>query len=184
MPPAADRRDAILAAARTLVLRHGLRGTSMEAIARTAGVAKPTLYAYFADKSVIFQALVEAVLAEWRSQILPILTGDGDVVERINHALVEKHRAVMTLLAQTPHADELWGEHDRSAAPQFAAFDQELADAVEAALTAAGAARARLLTQVLLAASAGIGRKAKNSAELGPAMRLVTERLLRPDLAP
>lgn len=184
MPPAANRRDAILAAARTLVLRHGLRGTSMEAIARTAGVAKPTLYAYFADKSVIFQALVEAVLAEWRSQILPILTGDGDVVERINHALVEKHRAVMTLLAQTPHADELWGEHDRSAAPQFAAFDQELADAVEAALTAAGAARARLLTQVLLAASAGIGRKAKNSAELGPAMRLVTERLLRPDLAP
>lgn len=184
MPPAADRRDAILAAARTLILRHGLRGTSMEAIARAAGVAKPTLYAYFSDKRVIFQTLVDAVLAEWRSQILPILAAEGDVVERINRAMVEKHRAVMTLLAETPHADELWGEHDRSAVQQFAEFDQELATAVEAALIAAGAARARLLTQVLLAASAGIGRKAKSPAELGPAMRLVTERLLRPDLPP
>ena len=184
MPPAADKRDVILAAARTLILRHGLRATSMEAIARAAGVAKPTLYAYFGDKGVIFRALVDEVLADWRGLILPIVTGDGDIVERINRALVEKHRAVMSLLAETAHADELWGEHDRSAAPQFAQFDQDLAMEIEHQLAAAGVHRARFLTQVLLAASAGIGRKARSPAELGPALRLVTERLLRPEVPP
>ena len=58
MKSSPGKREAILAAARTLFLKHGLRGTSMEAIAREAGIAKPTLYAYFPDKAAIFSALL------------------------------------------------------------------------------------------------------------------------------
>ncbi len=176
------KREVILAAAQELLLKHGLRGTSMEAIAREAGIAKPTLYAYFPDKVGIFEALTAQLIAGWRQDFLTALRGEGDVVQRIGAALNAKHKAVMRLLAGSPHADELYGEHDRLAAPQFRVLDAELAAALEAELTAAGVLRARLVTQLLLAASFGIGHKAQSPAELGPALRLLTERLVRPEL--
>ena len=43
-------------------------------------------------------------------------------------------------------------------------------------------ARPRPLAQLLLAGAYGIGRKAQSAAEIGPAIRLLTERLLRPEL--
>jgi len=48
-PPAnlADRRAAIVGAARAVFGRHGLEAASMRLIAREAGVAAPTLYLYF-----------------------------------------------------------------------------------------------------------------------------------------
>jgi AcrR family transcriptional regulator len=182
MVAAEGRREAILAAARGLILKHGLRGTSMEAIARDAAIAKPTLYAYFPDKAAIFAALVEQVIVEWRGEFLAALHGPGDVAERVGAALVAKHKAALRLLAGSPHAEELYGEHDRSAAPQFALLEAELAAALEAELAAAGMTRARFVTQLLLAASYGIGRKAQAAAELGPALRLLAERLIRPEL--
>jgi hypothetical protein len=88
----------------------------------------------------------------------------------------------MLLLSGSPHAAELYSERDRLAGPQFRELDRELAAALEAELTDAGIGRARLLTQLLLAASGGIGHKATSPAELGPALRLLTERLIRPEL--
>ena len=176
------KREPILTAAGTLLLKHGLRGTSMEAIARAAGIAKPTLYAYFPDKTAIFAALVEQVIASWRRDFLAALAGDGDVVQRVGAALTAKHKGAMKLLADSPHAAELYGEHDRLAAPQFRMLDNELAAALERELARAGVARARLLTQMLLAASFGIGHKAQSPTELGPALRLLAERLIRPEL--
>lgn len=182
MAPGEAKREAILQAAQGLMLKHGLRGTSMEAIAREAGVAKPTLYAYFADKPAVFAALVERLIAEWRDNFIAGLRGEGDIVQRVDAALTAKHKGAMRLLAGSPHAAELYGEHERTTAPQFRAFDAEVAAALEAELTAAGVARPRLLTQLLLAASFGIGHKASSPAELGPALRLLAERLLRPEL--
>jgi AcrR family transcriptional regulator len=176
------KREAILEAAQRLLLKHGLRGTSMEAIARAAGVAKPTLYAYFADKPAIFTALVERLIAGWRTDFLAALRGEGDIVQRVGAALTAKHKGAMRLLAGSPHAAELYGEQERLAAAQFRGFDAEIAGALEAELAAAGVARPRLLTQLLLAASFGIGHKATAPAELGPALRLLAERLLRPEL--
>jgi AcrR family transcriptional regulator len=176
------RSEAILDAAQELVLKHGLRGTSMEAIAGRAGIAKPTLYAYFPDKPAVFAALLDRLIAAWRGEFLTALAGEGDVVQRIAAALTAKNKAVWRLLAQSPHADELYEEHDRGGAAQFAALERELGDTIEHELTLAGIARARLFAQLLMAASYGIGRKAQSPAELGPALRLITERLVRPEL--
>ena len=182
MAPGEGKREVILAAAQTLMLRHGLRGTSMEAIAREAGIAKPTLYAYFADKSAVFAALVDRLIAEWRENFIAALRGEGDLVQRVGAALTAKNKGAMRLLAGSPHAAELYGEHDRVAAQQFRTYDREVADALEVELSMAGIARARLLAQLLLAASFGIGHKAQSPAELGPALRLLAERLVRPEL--
>jgi AcrR family transcriptional regulator len=180
--PAEARREGILDAAQALVLKHGLRGTSMEAIARQAGVAKPTLYAYYPDKTTVFAAVLDRLIEAWRNEFTTALRGDGDVVRRIGTAMTAKHKAVWRLLENSPHADELYEEHDRGWATQFAAFEVELGIAMEAELVAAGVARARLMTQLLLAAGYGIGRRAQSVAELGPAFRLLAERLLRPEL--
>jgi AcrR family transcriptional regulator len=177
------KREAILLAAQELLLKHGLRGTSMEAIARQARIAKPTLYAYFPDKIAIFQTLVDAVIAEWRDNFVGALSGDdGDIVQRVGAALTAKNKGAMRLINASPHAGELYDAHDRIAGAQFRSFDAEVAAALEAALNQAGVARARLVTQMLLAASFGIGHKATNPAELGPALRLLAERLIRPEL--
>ncbi len=182
MKESAGKQARILEAAARLFLKHGLRGTSMEAIAREAGIAKPTLYAYFADKQAVFVALTAQLIEGWRADFLMALRGDGDIVQRVAVALIAKHRAVMRLLANSPHAAELYGEHDRLAAPPFSVLDAEMAAALEAELAQAGVARPRLLAQLLLAASYGVGQKAQSPAELGPALRLLSERLIRPEL--
>ena len=81
MKSTAGKREAILEAAQGLFLTHGLRGTAMEAIARDAGIAKPTLYAYFPDKGAIFAALLGQLIATWRQDFLTALHGQGDVVQ-------------------------------------------------------------------------------------------------------
>ena len=98
MAPAEARKEGILDAAQTLVLKHGLRGTSMEAIARQAGVAKPTLYAYYPDKAAVFAALLERLIGAWRAEFLAALRGDGDVVQRIAAAMTAKHTSARRLL--------------------------------------------------------------------------------------
>ena len=184
MKSSSSKRETILASAQALFLKHGLRGTSMEAIARDAGIAKPTLYAYFPDKAAIFSMLLEQLIATWRHDFLAALQGEGDVVKRVGAALTAKYKGAMRLLAGSAHAGELYGEGDRLSSGPLAALDRELAAALEGELARAGIVRARLLAQMLLAAGYGIGHKAQSPAELGPALRLLAERLIRPELPP
>ncbi len=177
-----SKRGRILQAAHALVLKHGLRGTSMEAIARAAGIAKPTLYAYFADKPEIFAALTGELIATWRAECLAALRWEGGVVQRVAAALTARHKAALRLRAASPHAAELFGGADSAAGAPLTAFETELGAAIEWELTAAGATRPRLLAQLLLAASSGIAQRATSPAELGPAIRLLSERMIGPEL--
>lgn len=56
--------DQVLEGAREVFLANGFEGTSMDDIARVAGVSKATLYSYFPDKRVLF---TEVVTTECRS---------------------------------------------------------------------------------------------------------------------
>ncbi|HEX3692563.1 MAG TPA: helix-turn-helix domain-containing protein [Solirubrobacteraceae bacterium] len=53
------RRPLVLDVAFELFLQHGYRGTSMDAVARAAGVSKPVIYACFASKAELFGALLD-----------------------------------------------------------------------------------------------------------------------------
>jgi TetR/AcrR family transcriptional repressor of mexJK operon len=57
-PPDPRKRRAIARAATRLFLQRGFAGTSMDAVARAAGVSKLTVYAHFGDKDRLFQAIV------------------------------------------------------------------------------------------------------------------------------
>ena len=119
-----ERRARIVDAARHLILRQGLRATTMEAIAREAKIAKPTLYGYFPDKEAVFAAIIQALVDDIRAAVDAALHGEGDVVARVGGALAAKYKVVAKLLEGSPHADELYSEHGRSAAAQFAAVEQ------------------------------------------------------------
>jgi AcrR family transcriptional regulator len=62
------RRPQVLDAALQLFLERGYEGTSMDSVARAAGVTKPVVYACFAGKDELFRALLrreeERILAE------------------------------------------------------------------------------------------------------------------------
>jgi AcrR family transcriptional regulator len=54
-----SKRRQILDGARKVFMDLGFDGASMGEIARSSGVSKGTLYVYFADKSRLFEAIVE-----------------------------------------------------------------------------------------------------------------------------
>lgn len=57
----------ILQGAMQEFLHYGYAGTSMDRVAATAGVSKPTVYSYFHDKEGLFQSLIKYV-AQTRCQ--------------------------------------------------------------------------------------------------------------------
>ncbi len=52
--------DQVLAGARTIFMRDGFEGASVDDIAREAGVSKATLYSYFPDKRLLFLEVANA----------------------------------------------------------------------------------------------------------------------------
>lgn len=68
-----SNRDAILDAALRCFLAQGFGQTSMEAVAREAGVARRTVFNQFAGKEVLFTAAVERV---WRAFPVVDITRD------------------------------------------------------------------------------------------------------------
>lgn len=173
-----ERRARILDAAQDLFLQNGLRGTSMEAIAKAAGVAKPTLYAYFADKDVVFASLAERVFDEWRTLVSLELSGPGSADERIARALTAKLKAYFRLVQTSPHAEEIYGENSKLLSGPLGAFEGWLEEEFTAALVAEGHRDARQHIQVLLACAVGLAARARYIEEIGPATRLVTSKLL------
>ena len=71
----ANRRQHIISAAQEVFLRYGLARTTMGDIAQNAGVSRPTLYALFGDKGVIYKAVLDKMVEEL---ILAVREGLGE----------------------------------------------------------------------------------------------------------
>lgn len=57
----AETRAAILKAARPIMLRDGLGGTTLDRVAAEGGISKMTLYRHFPSKEALFEGLVTAM---------------------------------------------------------------------------------------------------------------------------
>lgn len=76
---AARPRERIIAAARELFHRHGIRGVGVDTIADAAGTNKMTLYRHFGSKDDLILAYVQTVAAEgevWWQEIARNHPGD------------------------------------------------------------------------------------------------------------
>jgi AcrR family transcriptional regulator len=178
---AAEKRRRILSAARLLMLRHGIRGTSMELIARAAGIAKPTLYAQFADKEAVLAGIVAELLVELDAAFSAGLAGPGSAAERVGAALAGKYGVIARWLDGSPHAEELMSEHHRMAG-LFREFDERVEGEIEGVLAAAGVSGAGGLARVVIAAAFGIAGKLGDGREVEEATRVMCWRMIEPEV--
>ena len=77
------RRSQILDAARDAFARHGLAGTTVEGIAKRAGVAKGTVYLYYRSKDEILRQVLDEDLAELRDDTVPLVSGSGSIEQKV-----------------------------------------------------------------------------------------------------
>lgn len=93
------RRDQIIAAARSCVVRHGFHGATMAEIAAAARMSVGQIYRYFCSKEAIVHAIVEGIVslrlkqmasADWddSGDMVMRLMGDASDEERENHVLM------------------------------------------------------------------------------------------------
>ncbi|WP_052731992.1 TetR/AcrR family transcriptional regulator [Devosia geojensis] len=176
-----EKRERIVEAARELFLRQGLRGTTMEAIARAAGIAKPTLYAQFSDKHAVFGAILERLVVAKIAAFEAGIAGEEPVAERVGRAIADMYRVLGGVLDGSVHADELFQAH-KQAAGLFAQADARIAARLAAELEAAGIADARHLARLLLDASYGLASKTIGRETRDADIRLLAERVIGPAL--
>ena len=106
----------VLQAARSLFLGGAYDAVSTDAIARTAGISKATLYSHFISKEMLFAIMIREECRSIRERMpKPELKGDdiATVLTRIAH----EHAAILTttdalsfyrsVVAQTPRFPEL-----------------------------------------------------------------------------
>jgi AcrR family transcriptional regulator len=82
----AQRREELVAAALRVLAAQGPE-LPMDAVAAEAGVTKPVLYRYFADKAALVEALGEFSSAMLLDRLLPAIGSDGPALARIRDAV-------------------------------------------------------------------------------------------------
>ena len=177
----AEKRRRILGAARLLMLREGLRGTTMEAIAREAGIAKPTLYAQFADKEAVFTGILDELTDSLVAGFDAGMAGPGSVAQRIGAAMAGKYGAIARVIEGSAFAEELYATHSR-VSTRFRDLDARMNEEIVAALKQAGVAEPSELNRLIQAATYGVARKMIDEASVRSMIPLLCERLITPEL--
>lgn len=178
---APERRAAILAAAQACFWRSGIRRTAIEDVAVEAGLAKGTIYLYFASKEELFAALAAQLCRESLESVDAALAQPGGLARRLAAALDAKIGHFHRLLAGSPHAAELLDGSATIAAVPLAKLDRAFRAALERAIEAAklgldSRRRAELL-DLILAAGYGTARQGELKGQLGsPSQRAKLER--------
>ncbi|MFI1566719.1 TetR/AcrR family transcriptional regulator [Streptomyces sp. NPDC020490] len=153
-----ERLEQILDAAYACFTRHGVRRTTMDDIAREAGISRPAVYQYVRSKDDAFRRLGARLLEASLSGARAAASVPGTLTERLTGALEAKLEMTLRLWRDSPaHAAELLGADTR--------LMTELIDDYNTAMlgllvdTVADAGRrtdARAFAELLLALTRGI----------------------------
>ena len=76
--------DQVLDGARSIFMRDGFEGASVDDIARAAGVSKATLYSYFPDKRLLFSEVARIECNRQAEEALEVI-GIGAPIEVVLH---------------------------------------------------------------------------------------------------
>src|SRR5262249_4642777 len=102
-------RKQLMGAAIGCFARLGYQGTSIDRIARDAGVTKGALYYHFRDKEELLFAAVKDRVGEFEQQVLAAMTPEQDAMEALRrvvdacffHATGSNHRRfIITLMVE------------------------------------------------------------------------------------
>jgi AcrR family transcriptional regulator len=101
------KETAILRAAFECFARYGLRRTSMEDIAKGAGMSRPALYLHYAGKEDIFNALVRVHFERSEKAVARVLAEPGPAAEVLLAAFHAIDGEAVEAMLNSPHADEI-----------------------------------------------------------------------------
>lgn len=108
------KRDAILNAAFSQFSHYSFRKTSMEDIAKAAGISRASIYSYFQNKDDIFRN----VSIQWHDHAeqmaqASLANSDASIAERIEGALLARHGPFQKIATESTYGTEIYDEHHR-----------------------------------------------------------------------
>lgn len=113
---AGGRRTAILDAALRVFGQYGYRRTSMDDIAREAGIGKGTIYLSFASKDEVFQALSESLSERMLAGAQDARHRPGTTADRLAAMSAAWFGTYIETIHRSPHAAELMDAKHRLSA--------------------------------------------------------------------
>jgi len=103
-----SRESAVLEAAFRAFLGYGYKRTTMDDIARAAGVSRPALYLVYKNKQDIFRACMLAMTDELRENLAEVVKTPGNVADRVRAVLEEGIVVPHREIGMTAHAEEIF----------------------------------------------------------------------------
>ncbi|MFE7751873.1 TetR/AcrR family transcriptional regulator [Streptomyces sp. NPDC057428] len=160
-----ERLKLILDAAYACFTRHGVRRTTMDDIAREAGMSRPGVYQYVRNKEDAFRRLASRLLDGALTEARDAVDSHESLRDRLTAVLEAKLGLALRLWRDSPaHAAELLGADTRLSVEQVQAYNTAMRDMLAEAVTAEHAgADANEVAELLLALTRGL------EADLGDA---------------
>ena len=180
--PDGDRREHVLAAALLAFARYGYRKTSMEEVARVAGISRPGLYFLFHSKPELFRvAVTQALDLDVASAEKSLTSAERPLRERLLEAFDQwtgryigpMTRDIASVMAEDPHLlGSIAIEYPRRFARLITAAltDQAGPDAGEGP---------RLVAQTLLSTAIGIKNQVETRQQFLDRLAVAIDLLLR-----
>lgn len=122
------RLKAILQAAWSAFSTYGFRKTSMDDIARGAGMSRPALYLHFRNKEDIARRLIQIYYDQAAEAVGAALSGSGTVSEALAQAFAAQGGEIMEVMLTSPHGMEMVATGSTIAADIVQAGEQRLSD--------------------------------------------------------
>jgi AcrR family transcriptional regulator len=188
-----DRTGHILDTALTVFSQYGYAKTTMQDVARAAGMSRAGLYLHFARKEDLFRAGSRRAHSRALGHVDAALAEGGDVLSRVDAAMASYFEELMAQISSSVHGRELF---DASltitgdiVSEANAALAARLASALDAAATAGEVhfstadATAEDIALLLLAVVDGL-KKTSTDPAVWRGQRALFLRLMRGAIAP
>ncbi|MCO6188113.1 TetR/AcrR family transcriptional regulator [Rhizobium sp. L1K21] len=119
---AETKRAAVLSAAIRTFLDYGFKRTTMDDIAKAAGMSRPALYLVYKNKKDIYRACVTDMLETLKERLEEIIASEAAPQESVYAILEAGIINPFRLLAQTAHGQEIFDMKSELAADLFEAW--------------------------------------------------------------
>lgn len=124
--PVDPKQKAILESAWQAFATYGFRKTSMDDIARGAGMSRPAVYLHYKNKEAIFRSLVQFYYDTAVANVSAALAEPGSVSDRIARAFDAQGGELMAAMLTSPHGMELVDAGSLTAAEVVAEGEERL----------------------------------------------------------
>lgn len=117
------RIEQVAEAALRLFARYGYKRTSMDDIAREAGVARATLYLHFKGKDDVFRAMLAGLGSQVETRCREALAAPGPFAQRLAALMAAHHGTAFSAFSAGEHLGELKAVMASIAGAELAAFE-------------------------------------------------------------